>query len=60
MGEVLQPGVQIKPVLTVNEAKIIAEKVFGIYVESIKELDAYDDKNYYIKVQFCSIFASRN
>jgi len=52
MSEVLQPGVQIKPVLSVEEAKNLAEQVFGICVAKIKELDAYDDKNYYIEVNF--------
>lgn len=50
MSEVLQPGAQIKPVLSVEEAKKLVEHLFGICAVKIKELDAYDDKNYYIEV----------
>jgi len=50
MSEVLQPGVQIRPILSVQEAKELATKIYGISVESINELEAYDDKNYQIKV----------
>lgn len=56
MSDVLQPGVQIKPVLSVAEAKNLVESIFGICVVKIKELDAYDDKNYFIEVFALSIF----
>lgn len=58
MSDVLQPGAQIKPVLSVAEAKNLVESIFGICVVKIKELDAYDDKNYFIEVNlhYSSIF----
>ncbi|XP_059474986.1 hydroxylysine kinase [Neocloeon triangulifer] len=51
MAEVLQPGQQIRPVISVPEATSLVEKIYGVQVDNIKELDAYDDKNYHIIVK---------
>ncbi|KAF4520752.1 hypothetical protein B566_EDAN007381 [Ephemera danica] len=50
MAEVLQPGVQIKPSLSADGARALVERLYGVTVLSIKEMEAYDDKNYHIKV----------
>lgn len=50
MAETLQPGAQIRPIISVEQARQLVEKLYGIQVLSIIELEAYDDKNYHIKV----------
>jgi hydroxylysine kinase len=56
----LQPGQSIKPNLSLEEAKELIKEHFGQDVSSIKELNSYDDKNYYVKVNKnstnCTIF----
>ncbi|XP_045102821.1 hydroxylysine kinase-like isoform X2 [Portunus trituberculatus] len=48
---VLQPGQVIRPVLGKEAPTMLALKLFGLTVTSIKELDSYDDRNYLIKVE---------
>lgn len=44
----LTPGQVIKPILTLENAIGIVEKLYGLSVSKITELNAYDDKNYHI------------
>ncbi|XP_033220105.1 hydroxylysine kinase [Belonocnema kinseyi] len=44
----LTPGQVIKPILTQENAIEIVEKLYGLRVSKITELNAYDDKNYHI------------
>ena len=47
---ILQPGQQIRPVVEKDAAATLALKLFGLTVSSIKELNSYDDRNFYITV----------
>ncbi|KAG0724729.1 Hydroxylysine kinase [Chionoecetes opilio] len=47
----LQPGLVIRPVVGGEEAATLVQKIFGLTVSSIKELNSYDDRNFYIKVE---------
>lgn len=44
----LTPGQLIKPLINQETAIKIVEKVYGLKVTEINELNAYDDKNYHI------------
>lgn len=46
----LQPGQRIKPNVSVNQAKKLIEEYYELKVESIRELNSYDDNNFYVKV----------
>lgn len=46
----LQPGQRIKPNVSVNQAKKLIEEYYELQVESIRELNSYDDNNFYVKV----------
>lgn len=46
----LQPGQRIKPNVSVNQAKKLIEEYYELNVESIRELNSYDDNNFYVKV----------
>ncbi|KAG8228449.1 hypothetical protein J437_LFUL009100 [Ladona fulva] len=45
-----QPGQQIKPNVTLEMAKEMASKLYGLRVKEIHELNAYDDRNFHILV----------
>ncbi|KAI8423434.1 hypothetical protein MSG28_012567 [Choristoneura fumiferana] len=45
---VLEPGKVIKPVISHEEVKLLAERLYGISVLELTELNGYDDKNYKI------------
>ncbi|CAH0697273.1 unnamed protein product [Spodoptera exigua] len=44
----LEPGQVIKPIINHEEVKLLAERLYGISVLELKELNGYDDKNYKI------------
>nr|CAD7424511.1 unnamed protein product [Timema monikensis] len=50
MEEILQPGVQIRPIISPKEVSEIVQRLYGLRNVQIAELNAYDDKNYYIQV----------
>uniref|UniRef100_A0A182VPQ2 Hydroxylysine kinase n=1 Tax=Anopheles minimus TaxID=112268 RepID=A0A182VPQ2_9DIPT len=45
----LKPGSQIKPVVTEEEVRKLAERLYGIIVLEMCELDSYDDRNFMIQ-----------
>lgn len=45
---VLEPGTIIKPIITHEEVKLLVERLYGISVLELEELNGYDDKNYKI------------
>lgn len=45
----LQPGQSIRPNVSVEKAQELVQQLYGIQVESIKELNSYDDNNFYVK-----------
>lgn len=45
---VLEPGTVIKPIITHEEVKLLVERLYGISVLELEELNGYDDKNYKI------------
>ncbi|KAM3957207.1 hydroxylysine kinase [Aphomia sociella] len=44
----LQPGADIRPVIDHEGVKLLAERLYGISVLELSELNGYDDKNYKI------------
>ena len=46
----LQPGQTIRPQLSQQTAIGLIESLFGVHVKTIKELNSYDDRNYFISV----------
>nr|CAD7454634.1 unnamed protein product [Timema tahoe] len=51
MEEILQPGVQIRPIISPKEVSEIVQRLYGLRNIQIVELNAYDDKNYHIQVR---------
>lgn len=49
-GKIVAPGEQIQPQIDLSGAVRLAEKLFGIKVETATELNGYDDKNYHLQV----------
>lgn len=47
-GLVLEPGKVIRPVIDHDGVKLLAERLYGISVLELFELNGYDDKNYKI------------
>lgn len=45
---VLEPGTVIRPVIDHDSVKLLAERLYGISVLELVELNSYDDKNYKI------------
>lgn len=46
---ILKPGAKIRPIVTVEEASKLAERLYGIVTSEIIELISYDDRNFLIK-----------
>ncbi|XP_046399046.1 hydroxylysine kinase [Ischnura elegans] len=44
----LQPGQQITPIISIELAKDLVQKLFGVKTKEIHELNAYDDKNFHV------------
>ncbi|ODN06024.1 Hydroxylysine kinase [Orchesella cincta] len=47
----LQPGQRIKPNVSLSTAQKLIEEHYGLQIESIKELNSYDDNNFYVKAK---------
>lgn len=47
---ILNPGQNIKPEFTIDEAKAFLNEIFGLHCLKIEELNGYDDKNYKVEV----------
>lgn len=43
---ILKPGVKIRPVVTEQQVRHLAERLYGIVPTEIQELKSYDDRNY--------------
>ena len=46
----LKPGQRIKPQVTEDDVKRLLLKLYNLEVGSIKELNSYDDRNFFVKV----------
>lgn len=46
--EILQPGTKIRPDATAEDARKLAERLYGIVCSEISELISYDDRNFLI------------
>ncbi|XP_017855197.1 hydroxylysine kinase isoform X2 [Drosophila busckii] len=51
---VLEPGSDIKPNLKLEDVEPLVRRLYGITISEVKELLAYDDRNYFIK-EDCNI-----
>lgn len=47
--ETLKPGSKIRPVVTEEEVRKLLERLYGIIVLEMGEMDSYDDKNFLIQ-----------
>ena len=47
----LKPGQQIKASVSMDQARELVELRYGLTVQRIVELDAYDDRNYHVQCQ---------
>ncbi|XP_064083497.1 hydroxylysine kinase-like [Macrobrachium nipponense] len=47
---VLKPGQLIRPIVNTSEVPALVSRLYGLTVTSVKELNSYDDKNFYIQV----------
>lgn len=45
----LKPGSNIRPIVTEEDVRKLAERLYGIIILEMCELDSYDDKNYLIQ-----------
>ncbi|XP_055524200.1 hydroxylysine kinase [Wyeomyia smithii] len=45
----LKPGSKIRPIVTEENVRKLAERLYGIIILEMCELDSYDDKNYLIQ-----------
>lgn len=52
-GNTYQPGSDIKPKVTAADVEKLAERLYGIVAKDIKEMQAYDDRNYLIVEDKC-------
>ena len=44
----LEPGQQIRPSVSANGAILLIERLYGVKVHAIKELNSYDDRNFLV------------
>ncbi len=51
-GSSLEPGQSIKPNVSPNAAQDLVLRHFAFTVTRIKELNSYDDNNFYVEVYF--------
>lgn len=47
--ETLKPGSKIRPVVTEDEVRKLLERLYGIIVLEMGEMDSYDDKNFLVQ-----------
>lgn len=45
---ILKPGTKIRPLVTIDDARKLAERLYGIVAKDISELISYDDRNFLI------------
>lgn len=45
----LKPGQQIKPYVPLELVHVLVRNLFNLEVMSVKELNSYDDRNFFIK-----------
>lgn len=48
--QLLQPGLNIKPIISLDEVKVFAKNIYGLLCENVIELNGYDDKNFKLEV----------
>lgn len=46
--EILKPGLKIRPDVSADDARKLAERLYGIVSKEISELMSYDDRNFLI------------
>lgn len=51
----LEPGQQIKPEVTVEDVHRLVRTFYNLEVISVKELNSYDDRNFFVKVKDDSV-----
>jgi len=56
----LQPGQQIKPDVTPEDVHRLVQQFYNLEVTSVKELNSYDDRNFFIKVKDDSVLPDPN
>lgn len=47
-GSLLQPGTKIRPEIRDDDVRNLAQRLYGITIDKMIELPAYDDRNYFI------------
>lgn len=47
-NKLLQPGECIRPALSINEVHNLVSDLYNLKVETVVELNGYDDRNYHI------------
>ncbi|XP_068140178.1 hydroxylysine kinase [Drosophila tropicalis] len=47
-NKVLEPGSEIKPTVHLEDVESLVRRLYGISINEVKELKAYDDRNYLI------------
>jgi len=50
MGDILEPGEIIKPQLSLEEAKHLLKRLYGLNPKTVKEFNSYDDRNFFFTV----------
>jgi len=51
MGDILQPGTVIKPVVSASLAESLLVRLYGLRSTTVKELNSYDDRNFRFTVE---------
>ncbi|XP_020803137.1 uncharacterized protein LOC110179881 [Drosophila serrata] len=55
-SDLLQPGSDVKPKVEPDDVESLLRRLYGITISEVKEIVAYDDRNFFIKED--SIFAA--
>lgn len=50
-GDILQPGLDIKPIINLDEVKQLVYDLYGFRVSKITVLNGYDDKNFQVLLE---------
>lgn len=51
MNVLLKPGQKIKPPVGPNDVPSLVNRIYALNVIQVKELNSYDDRNFYIKTE---------
>lgn len=54
-SDMLQPGRQIRPMISCKVAVELVERLYGLQVLNVRELNSYDDRNFLVKIDPQSI-----